>query len=152
MRREVIVLVCDWCGADETTTIVRTHTLRVDEGQAVAAEACDNDWQRVIESFAVFAIHGRPVVTQTDQPRKRTPPQPAVAFPGTDWRFTFHALQRMGERSISPERALAVVSNPATVFEGEQKNGAMVHLGRDLRVVLDPERRTILTVANRSDP
>lgn len=151
MRREVVVLACDWCDRSEGEVLVETHTVAVD-GRPVEVEACEVDWQSVLEAFAVVAVKGRRVKEERKVKRPRPPKVESSPFPGTDWRFTNHALIRMGQRRINPIDVIAAADSPAFTHEGEEGDGVMVHQDRNgLRVVLDPTRRAILTAAVRDE-
>jgi hypothetical protein len=136
-QKKVIVLVCDLCGTDD---LVDTHRIAVD-GQAFDAEACDMCWAKVIEPFAKWSKFGR-------QPRSKTTRTKAVEWPGTPWQFSSHALQRMGERHITPEQVLRVVDDPEVKRPGSASDQEVWHRGA-VKVVVVPERRIIVTTALR---
>lgn len=141
-KREVIDLVCDVCGKDQNQTVVATRRVVVD-GTAVEAEVCDSDWAEVLAAFAVFAKAGRPLKTKT-----RTPG--AKEYPGTEWRFSSHALIRLGERKIDPLKAVACAERPDLTRPGNAADLEIRQKGR-LKVVVAPERAVIITVAHHDE-
>lgn len=147
--REVIVLECDLCGRSENNgTIVTTHQLTVDKVH-VEFEACDRCWdKRVLHVLAPLSKNGRkPAPPKVPKP-KTTP------WPGTAWHFTSHALERLGQRRITPLDAIAVVEDPSTTHPGKptkREPNATVFWRDNLKVVADPARQVVYTVANRDE-
>lgn len=147
--REVIILECDFCGIDENDVVISTHVLEVD-GHAVEFETCDACWdKKVMRVMAPLSQRGRPLKKRSRRPAAK--PVEAVPWPGTAWEFTAHALQRLGERRITPLDAVAVAENPSTTHPGRPDGnpGAKMFWRDNLKVVADPDRRVVFTVAYR---
>lgn len=142
MRREVIVLVCDLCERGEPEVVVETHRVVVDS-IARDAEACVECWQGVVEAFVPFAAAGR-------QPAKVTKTTKAFDWPGSSWKFSSHAMQRMGERKVSPEEVLRVVGDPEIRLPGKASDQE-VWTRNGTKVVVVPERQVVVTVARRDE-
>jgi hypothetical protein len=140
-RREWITLVCDLCGKENDT--VETHTLDVD-GTAREAEACLACWVKVTKLLEKMYRVGRPV----SRPKKRALPKIAAAWPGSKWEFTFHALERLGQRRLQPQLVLEAIEKPEVVFPGRDE-GVEVRLGAGLKVAVNPEERVVLTASSR---
>lgn len=138
--RKITVLVCDDCGSDELGA-VETHQVTVD-GRAIEAEICQRCWQKLCAAFAAFATHGRALPLRT--------PARAKPFPGTTWKFSSHALVRLGERHIDPMEILPVVEDPTITRPGRASDLEIREKG-NLKVVVAPERGVIITVAKRSE-
>lgn len=139
--RKVIELICDVCGRGEGAD-VETRRVGVD-GVTVEAEVCATDWAGLMESFVVFARHGRKVPTKT----KVTG---AVPFPGTSWKFSAHALKRLGERKIDPTEIVRVIDNPGLTRPGNATD-LEIRESRTLKAVVAPERGIIITVARHDE-
>lgn len=137
-RREV-VLVCDYC---EGTDLVDTHRLTLD-GHTAEAEACEGCWSGVVATFAAFVTKGRPVPTKSRVPSK-------VEWPDTEWHFTHHALQRMGERKLSPHDVLTALARPEVTRPGRASDQEL-RVRHGVKVVCIPDRRIIMTVAHVDD-
>jgi hypothetical protein len=139
--RKIIVDVCDLCGGDD---MVETHCMTID-GTSVEAEACVPCWQKVIENLAVFSRVGR-----RPQPKKVTARKEIVAFPGESWRFTSHALIRLGERHISPCEAALAAEEPEIAHPGRDGRSE-VRIKDKVKVVIDVRKRLVLTVSRREE-
>lgn len=138
--RTIVTFVCDLCESDD---MVETHTLNVD-GKAVEADACLPCWQKVLENLAVFSVVGRPIT------RAKVRKADVVPFPGESWKFTSHALIRLGERHLNPTQAALAAEKPDVSRPGREP-GTLVHTTGPIKVAIDPTRRLILTVARRSE-
>lgn len=137
VQRREVVLVCDFCGTEGK--MVETHRLAVD-GTARDAEACDTCWSSTLASFAQWATAGRaPSV-------RKAKVADIVAWPGTEWRFTNHAMQRMGERRVKPLDVLKVIAAPEIKRPGEEADVEIWQRG-DTKIYVIPDRQIIKTVA-----
>ena len=63
----------------------------------------------------------------------------------TEWVFTEHAKVRMGERKVSAIQALRAACTPVIQRPG-RTDETMVHEGYGVKVVVDLDQKTILTV------
>lgn len=139
--REIVVWTCDVCGTED---LVDTHIVTVD-GHSVEGEACDKCWQAAIAGFAKFANAGRvPELTKVSAKKQ------VMAFPGESWKFTAHALKRMGERHISPVDAARAADDPEIVTPGLNGSGEVRIKGK-VKVIVKPEGRLIITAAKRDE-
>lgn len=146
--RKVTTLHCEWC---DTSDMTETYSITVN-GQKYEFEACPKDYLRhVAEPFAVIARVGRKVTPETVSPDEKYSRRSKTAhMPGTDWRFTPHALIRMGERRIDPTDVIAVADNPQTTFTSETNDDLFVYTGeKNIRLTVDPSRKVIVTAALR---
>jgi hypothetical protein len=144
MRREIPRLECDVCGRDDSDPDVGVETHRVTfDGVTIEGELCKRDLDGLLGSFAVFATHGRKVPTKTRVVG-------AKAFPGTEWRFSSHALKRLGERKIDPVEIIAVIDNPTITRPGNATDLEIRERGR-LKAVVAPERAIVVTVAKTDE-
>lgn len=140
--REVVTLVCDRCGKSEDEAKIETHTVYVD-GVGMEAEVCNPCWGVALR--ALYKIEGRaPTVKKVTQ-RKNI-----VEWPGEEWRFTNHALVRMGERHVSPADVIEVVEN-ATNTRPAREPGLEVRSRYEVKAVVNVEKRIVLTVAKRDE-
>lgn len=141
-QRQVIVLICDLCGHDQDETEgIETRRITV-ELDTAEAEVCTSCWSTSLAHFAYFATKGRPVPRTT---RKSGKP-----FPGTTWRFTAHALIRLGERKIDPLEVVPVLDDPTTVLPGRTAD-SLIHERGTLKAVVVPDRGLVITVARRGE-
>jgi hypothetical protein len=141
-QRQVITLVCDLCGHDEHETDgVETRRITV-ELDTAEAEVCSSCWTTTLAHFAFFATHGRTV--------PRTVRKPAKPWPGTTWRFTAHALVRIGERKLDPLEILPVLDDPTTVRPGRTSD-SVIHERGPYKAVVIPERGVVITVAHKGE-
>lgn len=138
--RTIISYVCDMCDGDD---MVETHVLNID-GKAVEADACLTCWQKVLENLAVFSVAGRPVTPV------KVKKADIVPFPGESWKFTSHALIRLGERHLNPTQAAFAAEKPEVSRPGREP-GTLIHTTGPIKVAIDPTRRLILTAAKRSE-
>src|SRR4051794_948495 len=111
-QRRIVTWICDLCGG---TNNVSTHTVVVDN-HAVEFEADPKCWQAILTSIAKVDKVGRQPgkAFSERKPRQRKP----VPFPGQSWEFTFHALERMGQRKLNPVEVVAVAENPEVTAPG----------------------------------
>lgn len=144
MKREVVELVCDFCGLGENSgRMVETHRAALDL-VAYDAEACERCWAKTLETFAVFAKSGRAVPPRTKIKRD------AVAFPGTAWKFSSHAMRRLGERKIDPVELLKAIDRPDVTRPGNSADLEIRERGR-LKAVVAPDRLVIITAAHHDE-
>lgn len=145
-----VALHCEWC---DTTDMVETYSITVN-GQKYEFEACPADYaERIVVPFGVIAKAGRRVTPEvaaqpTGRYTKRTKVSP---MPGTDWRFTAHALIRMGERRLSPMDVIAVAENPEVTHTSEHDDTLFNYQAGNIRLTVDPGRKAIITAALRDD-
>ena len=119
--------------------MVETHRVNVD-GTARDAEACDTCWSKTLALFATWAIAGRePTI-------KRSKVTDLVEWPDTPWRFTSHAILRMGERFVKPHDVLKVIAMPEIKRPGEAADEEIWQRG-NTKIVVIPDRQVIKTVA-----
>lgn len=137
--RTEIVYLCDLCGSDSQAS---THTLTVDN-HATEFEACPHCWQELLTHVARIDKVGR--TPKRKQAKARTYP-----FPGESWKFTSHALIRMGERHLSPADVTAVAEQPEICRPGREPD-VEIRVGLDVKVVVRPHTREILTAARREE-
>lgn len=140
VRKTIVTLVCDLC---ESENLVETHRVSVDT-TAREAEVCESCWVGIIAALALFHQVGH------EPPKKETRTGKVLAWPDTPWRFSSHALIRMGERNVKPEEILRVIERPEIKRPGKasdqeiwQRNGT--------KVVVVPERQVVVTVARASE-
>lgn len=134
--RRVVTLICDLCGGDD---MVETHRITVD-GTSRDAEACDTCWSKIMGSFAGFASQGR------EPEKRRYKKQDVLEWPNTPWKFTNHAMLRMGERRVSPAAVLRVIKEQEIRRPGKH-DGEEIWQRGNIKVVVDPARQVITTVA-----
>lgn len=144
-----VTLHCEWC---DTTDMVETYSITVN-GQKYEFEACPADYaERIVTPFGAIARTGRKVTPdKVASDPKYTRRTKVEAMPGTEWRFTFHALTRMGQRRISPADVIAVAENPEMTHTSESDDALFVYQGGKVRLTVDPTRKTIVTAALRDD-
>lgn len=148
MKRSRIELVCGFCGkGQDDGAVVDTHRLGVD-GTAYDEEVCDPCWDRLLVHFAPFATTGRKVPKTAAKKARR--PRDAVAFPGTQWRFSSHAMMRLGERKIDPVELLKMIDSPTVVRPGNSDD-VEIREGARLKAVVAPERFVIVTAAHHDE-
>lgn len=140
---EVVILVCDECGEEDGGAGGKVATRRiVVEETAAEAELCEDDWRTILVAVAVFARVGRPL------PLKSVTGRRTKAFPGMGgWKFSDHALIRMGERHINPLEVLPVIEDPEVVRPGNAGD-LEIRQRSGLKAVVAPERGVIITVAH----
>lgn len=135
-QRRHVILVCDLC---ESQDLVETHRISID-GHVLDAEACDTCWNRMLAAFGTWAVVGQM------PKKKRASIKGAVSWPDTPWRFTAHALERMGKRKVSPSDILRVIDLPDIRRPGEAADEEVWTRGRT-KVVVVPNSQVVLTVA-----
>lgn len=142
--REVRYLVCDVCDRDERDldVKVKTHRIAVD-AVVLEGELCEDDLTKILVAFDGFSAHARRVP-------ERTRVVGAKPFPGTEWRFSSHALKRLGERRIDPTEIIAVIDNPSVTRPGNASDLEIRERGR-LKAVVAPERAIVVTVAKTDE-
>jgi hypothetical protein len=149
MKREVVRLVCDLCQLDEIETDgVETRRLRLDRNE-IECEVCHACWVRAVKHLLPLVKSGRQAKHSRTRTRTRTVSDGAVRMPGTDWRFTSHALERIGERRLDPVRVVEVADHPAQTRPSTSLVEAMVHECNDVHVVVIASRKIIITAAGR---
>lgn len=141
---EIKVLVCDLCGKedDREATEVCTHTLTVDN-HATEFETCGPCWQGILGSVSRVDKVGR-------TPKRRKTKAKVHPFPGESWRFSSHALVRMGERHLSPADVVVAAEEPEQRRPGKEAD-LEVRIRDDIKVVVNPDRREILTASRRDE-
>lgn len=140
--REIITYVCD---LDESEDMVEEHTITVD-GTTVVADVCMKDWQKIVSCLAGLYSAGRQPV-----PTKVSGRGNIVDFPGQAWRFSYHALQRMGERRVSPESVVKAAEDPELVHPGGNGKSEIRIRGKVKVAVALDKKDLILTVAHRDE-
>lgn len=143
-QRRTVVLVCDLCGSEGD--MVETHRIVID-GTARDAEACESCWSRTIALFATWATAGRAPSL------KKSKLTELHSWPDTEWRFTSHAMQRMGERHVKPLDVLKVIAQPEIKRPGDAADEEIWQRG-NTKIVVVPARQAIKTVmkhVNESD-
>lgn len=138
--REIIVLSCDCCDSED---MVDTHTMTID-GQSVEAEVCAKCWERLMGAFAGIAKNGRRIKPA------RVKKADVLPFPGEAWKFSAHALVRMGERHLDPSKVAEAAEDPTTTHPGLTK-GLEVRIRGNIKVVVQPKSRTIITAGGRDE-
>ena len=141
VQKKIVVLECDLCGAEGEG--VETHRIHID-AIARLAEVCARCWEGIVASFAVFATAGRAPEIKTQKAGK------ALEWPGTPWRFSSHALLRMGQRKVTPQDVLRALDNPEIKRPGKASDQEIWQRGQT-KVVVVPDRQVIITVANGSE-
>jgi hypothetical protein len=91
-------------------------------------------------AFAGFANGGREPV------KKRIKEADLLQWPDTPWRFTSHAILRMGERKVRPADVLRVLSYQDVRRPGHL-DGEEIWTRDDVKVVVNPDRQIVKTVA-----
>lgn len=143
--KKTVVLICDLCGGEH---LVETHRLSIDR-HAVELEACDDCWTRVVVKLGPVAAASRPA-SATIAEKSRRAARKAVAMPGTSWRFTSHALIRMGERHLTPTEVVQAADNPEVERPGTEP-GCLIRVAGPIKVVVDPDNQAIITASRRTD-
>ncbi len=144
MRRELLELVCDTCGRGDREPGVMVATRRVAvDGVTVESEVCEKCWAELMAVFAAFATHGRKVPA-------RTRVKDAVELPGTSWRWSAHALQRLGERKLDPMEVVRMLAAPDVTRPGNASDLTVCE-GRKVKAVVARERGIVITVARQGD-
>lgn len=156
--RAVVLLVCDRCGTSNAEDEVETHQIAGLEG-----EACKRCWKDIYtESLEAWLDATRTLVEREPAKRRyqrrqslssvelanQVNGQDVTQWPDTPWRFTSHALLRMGERHIMMEDLLPILKSPAATRPGDKQDGIEVWWTGDVKVVVNPEQRAVLTVAH----
>lgn len=158
--RAVVVLECDRCGTQKPEDGVETITLGGLEGEA--CKGCRKEiFSDAFEMWMEAARRGVDTPRQVRATRAKRKDSVALAnsvagltlmqWPNTPWRFTSHALQRMGERFVMMEDLLPVLKHPDVTRPGDKNDGVEVWLGGRLKVVVNPEQHAVLTVAMRDE-
>lgn len=137
-----IILVCDSCETEDRSAMVETHRVTVD-GQTREAEMCAGCWQTLMAVFLPFASGGR-----TPEKRK-VKKSDLVEWPDTPWKFTHHAMKRLGERKISPRRVLKVIAQPELTRPGKF-DGDQIWVRDGIQVVVNPDTMHIFTASHCS--
>lgn len=144
MKTTRVELVCGFCGkGQDGGAIVETHELAVDQ-TAYEEEVCDPCWDKLLIHFAPFATTGRKVKRKARKAPKTS--RDAVAFPGTPWRFSSHAMTRLGQRKIDPVELLKMIESPTVTRPGNSDDVEIRENDR-LKAVVAPERFVIVTAA-----
>jgi hypothetical protein len=133
--KRTIVLTCDQCGSED---LVQTQRITVN-GKTADAEMCDKCWAKLLTAFGGFISAGREV------PVGRIPR--VVEFPGVSWKFTHHALERMGQRRLNPAQIVQVIEDPEVVRPGNRAN-LEIRQAYGIKAVVAPDRHSIVTVAH----
>lgn len=136
----VVVLECDIC---KGTDLVGTHMISVD-GKTVEAEACEPCWQKVVTCLIPFSKAGR-----VPQPKKVSAKKDIMPFPGQAWRFTAHALVRLGERHIDPVEAAKAADQPERTEV--RADSAEVRIRKNVKVIVDVRKGLIVTASKRDE-
>jgi hypothetical protein len=145
-----VVWICDFCSTEDPDAVVTTHTLVID-GEVVEAEACVKCWGRYRGALVTFVATGRKIKATRSAKKIATAPKvDAVPFPGLSWRFSSHALLRMGQRKLDPVQVALAAEKPQTIHPGKDNHSA-VHIRGKLKVTIDTDRRVIITCANRNE-
>lgn len=145
-RRERVVLECDMCGRHEDQVPVDTHTVTVD-GHGVEAEVCDECWaKKVVALLAGLSRVGRPASRR----KQRQPKIEAHPWPGSSWKFTSHALRRIGERHLDPMQVVEAAEDPTQTYPGKLPEST-VHRRGQVKAVVNADRRIIITAALRGE-
>jgi hypothetical protein len=142
--KEVIVNVCDVCDHAEPDVVVSAHRVVVDK-TGVDIDTCDECWADVTPNLATIQKAGRRITAKVPKVTREV-----VEWPGSRWRFSAHALQRLGERHIDPLDAANVADDPAQTWPGI-KPGLEVRSRGGVKVVVNPKSFTIATVSNRDE-
>jgi len=137
-QRKEIILVCDLCGVEGFG--VETHRVAVD-AIARVAEACEKCWAGILAGVALFSKAGREPEVKATRAGK------ALDWPDTPWKFSSHALLRMGERHVTPTAVLRVIADPELKRPGKASDQEIWQKG-STKIVVVPERQVIVTVAN----
>lgn len=142
--RKVVELVCDVCNRSDAEggVEVLTRVVAID-GTQVEAEICGEDWAGLMEAFAVFAIHGRKVPVKTRVVG-------AKQIPGSDWRWSAHALIRLGQRKIDPMEVVKMLAAPQVTRPGNASDLTICE-GKGLKAVVAFDRGIVITVARHSE-
>ena len=135
-QRRVVTLICDLCGGED---MVETHRISVD-GTSRDAEACMSCWSKVMAAFAGFATSGR------EPEKKRYKKDELLQWPDSPWKFTNHAMLRMGQRHVSPAAVLRVLGEQEVRRPGKY-DGEEIWQRGDVKVVVVPDRMIVKTVA-----
>lgn len=139
---EHVVLTCDLCDTDD---LVETHNMVVD-GTPIEFEACDGCWGKTLASIAILSKVGR----KPAKLQKVSSKANVSEFPGETWKFTAHALERMGTRHISPHKACLAADDPQ-LTRGGRDPYSQVRVRNNIKVVVNEEKRLILTVAHEQE-
>jgi len=138
--KKIVVLECDGCGSEDVD--VQTRQISVD-GRAVEAEQCPACWQKICTAFAAFASHGRALPL-------RTPVKGATPWPGSAWKFSPHALMRLGERKIDPSDIIKTIEQPTITRPGRASDLEIRERGA-YKAVVAPARGIVITCARRAE-
>lgn len=149
-RRERVVLVCDVCEKDEDQTegiaTRRVHVDRID----VEAEVCMSCWGGLVKSLLPLSRVGRKPQQQPQRRRQLVVKGGAMSWPDSDWQLTSHAVMRIGERHLDPARVIEVAEHPDVSRPSRDLHEAYVHESSDIKVVVIPHRKVIVTAAARN--
>ena len=148
-QRRRVLLECDVCNrTEDDSALVITRHIAIDRKE-FEFEACDDCWSgRILAAFAVVGPLARKVTA-----KRAKAARPGAAYPGTDWRVTFHCLQRMGERKLDPTDVIEAADNPTQTWPGnpdESGEDAEVRVRGTIKALVDPVTRTIITAADTS--
>lgn len=142
VSQTVVVLTCDLCDADD---LVDTHNMVVD-GQPIEFEACDKCWGKTLETLAILAKVGRKPSKLTKVSSKKD----VMEIPGANWKFSAHALERMGSRHVQPKAACLAADDPE-ITRGARDPKCQIRVRNNIKVVVNEEKRLILTVAHEHE-
>lgn len=137
-RHATVVLICDICGVEGDG--VETRQLAV-LGKAFEAENCDKCWAKILAQLGGWAKTAREV-----KPKRPRVPK-AVAWPDTPWQFTHHAMQRMGERQLTPSEVLYTIEHPDVTRPGQQPEHE-IRQRNGVKAVVIPDRLIVITAAH----
>lgn len=98
------------------------------------------------ERRAEVKVPRQPRVRGEAVPRK--PLRPATALKmGADWFFTQHANERMAERRVTHAEVLGAVLRPQIERQSAETEGVLIRQLGQIKAVVDPERKLVITVA-----
>ena len=125
----------------ELRRVAELRSRQADEDRARRAnkDQAAKDWQAIDRVNPVITTAARPQVLQT---------RPTSGRP---WIFTDHARERMEQRGVDILDALHAATVP-TLVRSAKTPELRVHERGDVRVVVNPEDCTIITVLDRSIP
>jgi hypothetical protein len=141
-----ITLECDLaykgCSKDVD---VETHSMALD-GTPVEFEACPHCWDGALSLFTEVVKAGR----EPSRIKKVSQAKNVFDFPGKEWKFTAHALERMGQRHITPDKACRAADYPDLTRGGRDAN-TQIRVRKGIKVLVDESRGLIVTVAREED-
>lgn len=154
-RQEVLVKYCDPCGGERSRAVVTrtfpwfgsTYVIDVCERHDLALRGALDKFINVARDITVRHAVASPLA----MPEALYEKPVELPSPKDIWRVSRHARQRMIERQVSEDVAREVAQNPSGSAPSRKEARLEERYGQGLVVVVDPNTKTIVTVAGRQE-